>query len=81
MILIDIYVLTLDKTYDFELDEHTSVEDLTKEILLLIGQKESLSLESDKESYLYSVTRNCILRKDCDLERQGIANGEQLLLL
>ena len=81
MMLIDIYALTLDKTFDFELDEHVSVEELTREILLLIGQKENLSMVSDKESYLYSVTRNCILRRDSDLEGQGMKSGEQLLLL
>ena len=81
MILIDIYALILDKTYDFELDEHVPVEELTKEILLLIGQKENLSMVSEKESYLYSVTRNCILRRDYNLEMQGMVSGEQLLLL
>ena len=81
MIMIDIYVPVLDKTYDFELDEHTSVQELTEKILLLIGQKEYLYPISSKESYLYSVTKNCILGRNSDLESQGVTNGERLILI
>ena len=32
MILVDIYIPSLDKTYDFQVDEDVSIENLTVEI-------------------------------------------------
>ena len=40
MILVDIYVPSLDKTYDFQLNEHVVINTVIEEISDMIGQKE-----------------------------------------
>ena len=43
MILVDIYIPSVDKNYDFQVNENVSVENLTMEISEMIGNETKVS--------------------------------------
>lgn len=82
MILVDIYVPVLDKTYDFRLDENARIEDVTEEIAEVICQYEHCELKGDAaDLILCQTTRHCILAMDSTLSQSGVGTGDCLSLL
>ena len=81
MILVDIQVPVLDRVYDFELDERRKVEDLLREIISLIEEKENLTSCGKKELYLYAIRLGSVLKRETELGAQGIKSGDRLILI
>mgnify|MGYP004457303257 FL=1 len=82
MILVDIYIPSLDKTYDFQVDEDVSIENLTVEITEMIANETKSGKDAIYESFmLCSVEQKQILKKHATLKGCGIKNGSRLLLV
>ena len=82
MILVDIYTPAMNRTYDFNLDEHVTISNLLEEISGMISQKEQCTLKgSQKELFLVSRNRNRILNSDLTLADYQISPGDQLMLV
>lgn len=82
MILVDIYVPSLDKTYDFQVDEKVPVESLIVEIAEMIGNETKSGKKADPEKfYLCSLDREMIFPAKSSLQACGMKNGSRLMLV
>lgn len=81
MILVDIHVPSMDRTYDFELDEDMTTKKATEKIVRIIAQKEYAEHEEEEKMFLFSMGRGSLLNSDFTLKEQGIKSGERLILL
>ncbi len=82
MILVDIYVPSVDKTYDFQLNEQIPVAMVLEEISEMIGQKEHAALKGNiSDLILCSYDTGAALSKEKNLEQAGIITGNKLLLV
>lgn len=82
MILVDIYIPSLDKTYDFQVDEEVSIENLTLEISEMIANEtKSGNGTGGAEFMLCTMENEKILKKSFTLKECGIKNGSRLLLV
>lgn len=82
MILVDIYIPSLDKTYDFQVDENASVQNLILEISEMIGnQTKSGNGISTEKFMLCSMDQDVILKRSSSLNSYGIQNGSRLMLV
>ncbi len=82
MILVDIYVPSVDKTYDFQLNEEISIRTVVEEIAEMIGQKEhSRIVGSTEDLFLCHYTTQSILNKEISLRDAGVVTGDKLLLV
>lgn len=82
MILVDIYVPSVDKTYDFQLNEQISIATVVEEISEMIGQKEHSKISGDiKDLVLCTYETGAILNKTLTLEETGVITGQKLLLV
>jgi len=82
MILVDVYVPSVDNTYDFQLDEEAVINTLVEEIGELIGQKEHCQITGNMENLmLCSRVEKKILPKNMTLKACGIQTGHSLILV
>jgi len=82
MILVDIYAPSVDKSYDFNLDENAKGSVILEEIVEMIDQKERTALVGDLGDLMLCDKLNCrILPMDIALRDCGIHNGSSLLLV
>lgn len=82
MILVDIYVPSLDKTYDFQVDEKAKVTNVTAEIVEMIGNEtRSVKGLSGQDFLLCSMDLEQILSGSSSLQEYGIRNGSKLILV
>ena len=82
MILVDIYIVSIDRTYDFNLDEDTPIGVLTEEISEMVSQKEKMELAGKSEMfYLCSQKDRRILSKESTLREYQIRTGDFLFMV
>jgi hypothetical protein len=82
MILVDIYVPSVNRTYDFQLNEQIPISTLVDEISEMIGQKEHSKIVGQTEKLLLCVFESSrILNPKYSLEELGVRTGEKLLLV
>lgn len=82
MILVDIYVPSVDKTYDFQLNEGIDIRTVVEEISEMIGQKEhSKIVGSTGDLFLCHYKTKRILDKGESLREAGVVTGDKLLLV
>ena len=81
MIVVDIQVPNLNRTYDFELDEEMKTGELLKKIMQTISEKEKLEDCREDEMLLYDLNRETVLSENRSLRQQGVKSGEQLYLI
>lgn len=81
MILTDIQVPAVNRTYDFELEEEMPVKELTERIVEIIAEREEMSYDRKDEMQLYAQSRGKVLDGERSLRQQGIRNGEKLYLI
>lgn len=81
MILIEVHVPALDKSYDFECDEQMSVETLVEEMICLIEEKERVKCRDREGRCLYVTGQRRFLNMETGIEKQGINNGDRLVLV
>jgi len=82
MVLVEVFVPSLGRRYDFSLDEGTSVRVLIQEMLEVVGQKEHCEFFdlADKIA-LYSTRAKTRMDPEATLLQNGVRNGDALLLL
>lgn len=82
MILVDIYIPSLDKTFDFQVDENAPVGNLIMEIAEMIGNetKSGKSLSYEK-LILCSGEQEKIFQRTSTLLTYKIKNGSKLMLV
>ncbi|MBR1496153.1 MAG: glutamyl-tRNA amidotransferase [Oscillospiraceae bacterium] len=82
MILVDIYAASVDKNYDFDLDETVEVGVIIDEIVEMIGQNEKTTISGNVQSLaLCDIERRTMLPKNASLAQCGVKNGMSLLLV
>lgn len=82
MILVDVNVPSLGRTYDFSLDEQAPISVLILEMVEMICQKERCMLEGNHEKLnLCSPDTREILPPETTLKQNKIGNGNRLMLL
>ena len=82
MILVDIWVPAMDKTYDFRLDENMAVGSLVEEIAEAICQKEQCHLEGQTADLtLWRLEQALKLPKAATLRENQVWSGEKLRLV
>ncbi|MBP8714395.1 MAG: hypothetical protein KBH85_03250 [Lachnospiraceae bacterium] len=82
MILVDVYVPSVDKEYNFSLNEGVPVSTIIAEITEMIAQKEQTQLRGEQK-YLNLCCRDkgSIFPAENTLEECGIATGSSLILI
>ncbi len=82
MILVDIYVPSLDETFDFQLDENTQTRFVTDEVEDILGKRVRAQADSYRKRFvLCSFEQQRILPANQSLKMCGIRNGSRLLLV
>lgn len=81
MILVDIHVPAMDKTFDFELDEEMPAGRITEKIKSLVACQEQIGFDQEEKMFIYSLGKEKVLSDAYTLKEQGIENGERLVLL
>lgn len=82
MILVDIYIPSLDKNYDFQVDENVSINSLILEITEMIENETKSEKNREPEKFmLCSMDQKKILEKYYTLKECDIRNGSKLLLV
>ena len=82
MILVDITVPSLGKTYNFSLNESVRVSDLIDEITDMIEQREHTMMDGDRILLnLYDAKLGHVLNRTCSLTRNGVIPGHRLILV
>lgn len=81
MVLVDVYVPAVDKTYDFNLDENAKIRVIIEEIAEMIGQKERTTIAGDVNALaLCDRLAQRMLPRGLSLRECGIHNGSSMLL-
>lgn len=82
MILVDVYVPSVEKTYDFQLNEAITVDVLIEEISEMIGQKEHSEVKGMVSGLiLCEKSSRRVLNKNMTLAELGIITGNSLILV
>ena len=82
MILVDIYIPSLDKNYDFQVDEKVSIKSLILEITDMIENETKSEKNREPEKFmLCSMDQKKILEKYYTLKDCGMKNGSRLMLV
>lgn len=82
MIFVDVYVPSLDKEYDFNLDEHATVGVLIEEIAEMISQKEQCKIMGNTEDLMLCLQDvGGILLNHQTLEEGGVHTGSRIILV
>lgn len=82
MILVDIFVPSVNKVYDFQLSETTPIHTVIEEITEMISQKERAVIVGDiKELMLCDKKTQCILEKNKTLAESDIITGQSLIFI
>lgn len=82
MILVDVYVPSLDKTYDFSLNDQASIAAVIEEISEMISQNEQCEMiKNPEELLLCSYDQRKILDMNTCLEENEIRSGSHLMLV
>ena len=82
MILVDVFVPSIDRTYNFSIDENVPISHLIEELMEMIERKEQTSFVGDRASVLL-VHRDSqrVLHRDQTLFESAVGIGSTLMLL
>ena len=82
MILVDVTVPSVEKTYDFNLDENAQIALVIEEISVMISQKEHCAITGNKDELLLcKYDGQVVLDRNSTLRESGLVNGGRLLLV
>lgn len=82
MILVDVFVPSINNHYEFQLDETVKIELIIEEIAEMICQKEHCNLLGNKdELYLCAYQSESILQRQTTLEQNRVEDGSRLILI
>ena len=81
MIVIDVRVPVIGKTFDFSLEEDIEAKICIEEVAELICQREGCILESETSEFILTNLKNgLILKESKTLKENGIRSGDTLIL-
>ena len=80
MIMVDIRILSINRVYDFNLDEDTSIGVLIEEVTEMVLQKEKSFLIGKTED-MHLCSNKHILPKNITLRDCGIRTGDYLFMV
>lgn len=82
MIIVEVEVPSLERTYQFSLEEQVTVETLIAELAEVLCQKEQCERKGELEELcLYSREQKSILDRYATLAQQGVRSADGLLLV
>lgn len=82
MILVDIYIPSLDEVFDFRIDETAKVTNVVQEISEMMCKKYKTELNEKSENFfLCSAKQGKVLGGESTLEENGIVNGDRLYMV
>lgn len=82
MIITEIYVPSVDRTYEFKLNEDAAAEVVIDEVCSVICQKEQCPIKGDKRALmLFSRDNGRLLLHDLSLYDNGVQSGDSLMLI
>lgn len=82
MILVDVYVPSVNSTYNFQLDEEVRIGLLIEEIGEMVCRREHCQLNGKMENLLLcSMDNREIIPKYTTLTKYGVKTGARLMLL
>lgn len=82
MILVEVYIPSLDETFDFRIEETAKVVNVVQEISEMMCKKYKTELnQKSAEFILCSAEQGRILNGDSTLEDNGIVNGCRLFMV
>lgn len=82
MILVEVFVPSVDKTYDFQLNENVPAGMVIQEISEMVGQQEKTKIVGEVSKIcLCSQEQERVMRRGRTLAEQGIVTGNRLILV
>jgi hypothetical protein len=82
MVLVDVFVPSVNKKYDFYLDEYSSICTIIEEISEMIAQKEHCEMDGKiNDLFLCDVKNRVIFSTSETLHKYKIVSGSQLLFV
>lgn len=82
MILVDVFVPSVEQQFDFSLNETVLISHVIEEISALVAQREQCELQGDSEQLLLCDAQTAsILPKNKTLQQCEIQNGGRLILV
>lgn len=81
MILVDVYVPSVDDKYDFMLDDNTLIKEVISELSEIIAKKMKSEIPKSEDFLLYDVNSGQKLDSSQTLFECGINNGRKLMLI
>ena len=82
MIILEIFVPCIDKTYDFKLNEDIVISELIDEVVSVICQKEQCGVVGDRENFMFfSLNSARALSMNLSLFENDIKTGDKLMLV
>ena len=80
MIMIDIFVPSLYEAFDFEINEKATLEEVLKFLPVIIEKKCGVKFDTPPVT-LFSYRKGELIKKNISLSKQGILNGDRLILI
>lgn len=82
MILVDIYIPSLDETYNFRVDEMAKITNIVQEISEMMCKKYKTELNYPPENfYLCSDEKGMVLDENTTLAENQVVNGSRLFIV
>lgn len=82
MILVDIFVPSVNKKYDFYLDEYTPIYTIVEEVSEMIAQKEHCEINGNiKKLFLCDMKKKLVFSSSETLYKYNVVSGSQLLFV
>lgn len=82
MIMVDIYMPTIDESFDFSIDENADLDVVILEVTEMIARKTRSELTQGEDGFvLYFVDKKVPLSPDRTLYESGVRDGDRLILV
>lgn len=81
MIMVDVYVPSLDKSFDFGIEPEASVAAVIEELVEMICQSEQCPMPESGEFVLCCLDSRSVLSPQSAVDANGIQTGNRLLLV
>lgn len=82
MVLVDVYIPSVDETFDFMLDETAGADQIMLEIYEMVAKKMNSSTEEGIDEFLlYHMTTGKLVERGRTLAESGVRDGSRLMLL
>ncbi len=82
MIITEVYVPSIDKSYEFKMNEDVSACIVMDEIVSVICQKEQCAVKGDKSQLMLLKLRDSqVISLNLTLYENGVESGDRLILV